>query len=70
MNNVLRAMIEIPAGIMKASLNNFFYRSHISLFCAISPIAEITINCGAKVKIGSAFRARGGTYTCTERCIS
>lgn len=60
MNNIVRAMIELPTGSIKAAFNDIFYGAKIALKCAISPNAEISIRRGGEVKIGSNFRARGG----------
>ncbi len=63
MNNIARAIIEVPTGIIKAITNNILHGSHISPVCAVNPFAEITIDRGSKVSIGSHFRARGGSHT-------
>lgn len=60
MNNLLRAVTEIPSGIIKASVNNIVHRSHISPICAVSPTAEITINNKTNVSIENYFRLRSG----------
>lgn len=58
MNNVIRVAIEIPGGIVKAMINNFFYGVHMSYKSSIPPFAEIGIRRGGKVRIGKDFRAR------------
>lgn len=63
MNNIVRAAIEIPAGVIKAAANNLMHGAHISLISAINPFAEVTIDRGAKaVIIGPHFRARWGAH--------
>jgi len=62
MNNIFRAIIEIPVGLVKVLINNLFYGSYISPVCAIAPFAEITIDRGAKVIIKNRFRARSNSH--------
>ena len=61
MNNVVRAAIEVPTGIIKALINNLIHGSYISPIAAISPMAEVTIDRGTKrVTIADHFRMREG----------
>lgn len=63
MNNIMRAVIEVPTGIIKAAVNNLVHGSHISMVCAISPAAELTINAGrGNVVIQNFFRMRSGSH--------
>lgn len=62
MNRIIRAVIEVPSGILKAAVSNLLYQSRISPLCAIAPTAEIGISFGASVRIGAYFRARSGSH--------
>ena len=63
MNRYVRMMIEIPLGILKAITTNILCsKAHMSYKCAISPLAEVTIESKAIVNIGSKFRIRGGSH--------
>lgn len=62
MNKYVRMAIEVPTGIIKATINSFRKNVRISPKCAIAPSAEITIESGSIVNIGSKFRARSGSH--------
>lgn len=63
MNKYIRMMIEIPLGILKAVTTNILCsKAHMSYKCAISPLAEVTIESKAIANIGSKFRIRGGSH--------
>lgn len=62
MNNVMRALVDVPSGVLKAICNNVLYGSRISIIAAIAPSAELTINRGSKVNIKDHFRARSGAH--------
>jgi len=64
MNKIIRMAIEIPSGIVKMSIIKLFRGSnvHLPLKCAVSPSAELTVDRGAKVTIGSAYRQRSNSH--------
>lgn len=63
MNRYVRMLIEIPLGAFKALCTNVLCsRAHMSYKCAISPLAEVTIESKAVVSIGGKFRIRGGSH--------
>lgn len=62
MNKYVRAVVCVPCGIIKMAWTKLwhptsFYGSVISL---ISPLSEITMDRGAKLKIGNGFKMRDG----------
>lgn len=68
MNKFTRAVIELPTGVLKAVANNLkFGGIRVSVKCAISPMAELTIDRGAKCNIGKLFRARSGCHIRVRR---
>ena len=62
MNKYVRMAIEVPTGIIKATFNSIRKNVKINPKCAIAPSAEITIESGSIVSIGSKFRARSGSH--------
>jgi len=61
MNHVFRYLIEIPTGVIKATINSIFYNANIYPLIAISPLAEISIRRGGQLCIQKGFRARSGS---------
>lgn len=62
MNNIMRATIEVPCGVLKAILNNLKRNVFINPMCAIAPFAEITIDMESNVIIGKKLRVRSGAH--------
>ena len=64
MNKYTRMAIEVPTGIIKIIILKIFRKNFVELpvKCAISPLAEITVDRGAKVCIGSDYRQRSGSH--------
>lgn len=62
MNKYVRSLIEIPAGIIKSRISSVKKDVSISFMCAIAPLAEITIDRGARCHIEKKFRARSGSH--------
>lgn len=62
MNKIMRMLVEIPVGIVKAIWNVLLNcpRTHISLECAMSPFSEICVDRPAQVTIGRKYRQRSG----------
>ena len=60
MNKVAKSLIHIPVGIAKILINKIFhFRSFdASLISAISPLTEISLDYGGKLKIGKSFKMR------------
>lgn len=62
MNKYVRMVIEVPTGIIKATINSIRKNVKINPKCAISPFAEITIERAAQANIAAKFRARSGSH--------
>lgn len=62
MNKYVRAAVCVPCGIIKMALTKIFHFSSFDgpLISLISPLSEITIDRGAKLKIGRNFKMRDG----------
>lgn len=64
MNKYTRIIIEGSFGIIKTSLARIGRINSVSLpvKCAIAPSAELTIDRGSRVKIGTDYRQRSGSH--------
>lgn len=64
MNKYTRMAIEVPTGIIKTIINKVLRGSAVKLpiKCAIAPSAELTIDRGATVSIGTNYRQRSGSH--------
>lgn len=62
MNKYFRALVVIPTGAAKMSLNKLWHGKNFSgpLLCQVSPLSEITFDRGGKLSIGSGFKMRDG----------
>lgn len=62
MNKYIRAMLCVPCGMLKMMWIKVFHFSSFngSMISLISPFTEITIDRGAKLRIGSNFKMRDG----------
>ena len=62
MNKYCKALIHVPCGVLKVVFAKCFHPKafHGSVRCAISPLTEISLNYGGKLKIGSRFKMRDG----------
>lgn len=64
MNKYMRISVEVPTGVIKSAIIKLMRRkkANISFVCAISPLAEITIEKDSFITIGSKFRQRSGSH--------
>ena len=62
MNKFSKAILHIPCGILKVSINKLFHPRSFkaSLKSAISPLTEISLNYGGKLSLGKNFKMRDG----------
>lgn len=62
MDKIFRAIIHIPCGIIKIIFIKLFHflAFSSSFIVAISPLTEISLNYGGKLKIGKKFKMRDG----------
>ena len=62
MNKYLRALIDVPCGVLKMGINKLLHGGDFqgSLVCAVSPLSEISLDKGGKLTIGGSFRMRDG----------
>lgn len=64
MNKYLRIIIEVPTGVIKVIVAKLLGGNsvHLPIVCAISPMAELTIDRKSEVSIGTRFKQRGGSH--------
>lgn len=62
MNKYIRALVVVPCGITKMCWMKLFHFRGFSgsILCEISPSTEITMDRGAKLRIGKRFKMRDG----------
>lgn len=62
MNKYIRALIHVPYGMVKTGINKLMHGGNFqgSLICAMSPLTEISLDRGGKLRIGTKFRMRDG----------
>lgn len=62
MNKYLKAAIHIPCAVAKISIKKIFHPKGFkgSVFCAISPLTEISLDYGGKLSFGKKIKMRDG----------
>ncbi|MBR4502324.1 MAG: acyltransferase [Clostridia bacterium] len=62
MNKYVRCIVCIPCGILKMAWLKLFHAGSFNgpVLCLVSPHTEITIDKGAKMRIGNSFKMRDG----------
>ena len=62
MNKYCKALIHVPCGVLKVFFTKICHPKNFkaSLACAISPLTEISVDYGGKLKIGKKLKMRDG----------
>lgn len=62
MNKIVRALIHIPTAVLKLTWLKLTHPKEFqgSLVCALSPLTEISLDRGGRLRIGRKFRMRSG----------